>query len=196
MPKDLKRHHENDDLHFVTFSCYHRQPYLQPSSRKDLFLYVLEQVREKYRFSVTGYVLMPEHVHLLSKPAVAPLSVALQVLKQTVSRRVSCSEPHTSLESFWQRRFYDFNVRTRKKRIEKLRYIHQNPVRRGLVQKPEDWIWSSFRHYALGEPCVVTIDSSWLNVWKPDVSPTLAEKHGKDGAPEHSQPEQRIPPAF
>src|SRR5581483_11735081 len=51
----------------------------------------------------------------------------------------------------WQRRFYDFNVWTDHKRIEKLRYIHRNPVKRGLVAAPEDWAWSSFRAYAFGE---------------------------------------------
>jgi REP element-mobilizing transposase RayT len=62
---------------------------------------------------------------------------------------------------FWQRRFYDFNVRTRRKSIEKLKYIHRNPVVRGLVARPEDWPWSSFRHYAMGEIGPVEIESEW-----------------------------------
>ena len=64
-------------------------------------------------------------------------------------------------EPFWQRRFYDFNVWTKKKRIEKLKYMHRNPVVRGLVEKPEDWRWSTFRHYALGEVGIVEIESEW-----------------------------------
>src|SRR5581483_5941462 len=52
------------------------------------------------------------------------------------------------LPHFWQRRYYDFNVRTAKKRIEKLKYMHRNPVKRGLVKAPEDWRWSSYRSYA------------------------------------------------
>jgi hypothetical protein len=63
--------------------------------------------------------------------------------------------------SFWQARYYDFNVWSEKKRIEKLRYIHRNPVRRGLVEKPEDWKWSSFRHYPTGADGVVEIESEW-----------------------------------
>ena len=62
---------------------------------------------------------------------------------------------------FWQRRFYDFNVRTRRKSIEKLKYIHRNPVVRELVSRPEDWRWSSFRHYAMGEIGPVEIESDW-----------------------------------
>jgi putative transposase len=183
MPLRLKRFYENADLHFVTFSCYHRAPYLQSASRKDLFVSVMERVRQQYRFAIIGYVVMPEHVHLLlSKPESGDLSVVLQVLKQTVSRRISATGPPAPMESFWQRRFYDFNVRTEHKRVEKLRYLHQNPVTRGLAEKADDWRWSSFRYYAMGEPSPITIDSSWLNGRQSSVDPTL-RKSAKDGAP-------------
>ena len=62
---------------------------------------------------------------------------------------------------FWQRRFYDFNVWTQRKEVEKLKYMHRNPVVRGLVAKPEDWRWSSYRSYAYGEDGLVRI-----NDWK------------------------------
>lgn len=62
---------------------------------------------------------------------------------------------------FWQRRFYDFNVWNWAKLIEKLKYMHRNPVVRGLVARPEDWPWSSFRHYAMGEMGPVEIESEW-----------------------------------
>jgi putative transposase len=68
----------------------------------------------------------------------------MQAFKQSVSRHLGSGDP------FWQTRYYDFNVRTERKRIEKLRYIHRNPVKRGLVESPEQWPWSSFRQYALG----------------------------------------------
>jgi len=54
-------------------------------------------------------------------------------------------------EHVWQHRFYDFNVWSQRKRIEKLRYMHRNPVRRGLGQEPEQWRWSSYRSYAYGK---------------------------------------------
>jgi hypothetical protein len=62
---------------------------------------------------------------------------------------------------FWQERYYDFNVWSEQKRVEKLRYIHRNPVMRGLVGRPEDWIWSSFRHYLTGKESIVEIESHW-----------------------------------
>jgi len=101
---------------------------------------------------------MPEHVHLLiSEPDRAKLSLALQMLKQNVARRLREVEGGP----FWQPRYYDFNVWSEAKRIEKLRYIHRNPVKRGLVESPEDWAWSSFRHYISGVEGVVEIESRW-----------------------------------
>jgi putative transposase len=61
----------------------------------------------------------------------------------------------------WQSRYYDRNVRDHAEFVEKLRYIHRNPVKRGLVDRPEDWPWSSFRHYATGEKGAVEIESEW-----------------------------------
>ena len=100
---------------------------------------------------------MPEHVHLLlSEPEALPLSRALQAMKQSVARRLIGGREH-----FWQARYYDFNVYTQQKRLEKLSYIHWNPVKRGLVKEPQDWAWSSFRHYLTGEEGVVEIESEW-----------------------------------
>ena len=50
---------------------------------------------------------------------------------------------------------------TERKKVEKLRYMHRNPVKRGLVQHPKDWAWSSFRHYATGAEGIVEIESEW-----------------------------------
>ena len=101
---------------------------------------------------------MPEHVHLLaSEPEVATLARALQSLKQSVSRTLALRAE----EPFWQERYYDFNVYSREKYFDKLRYMHRNPVKRGLCAKPEDWLWSSFRHYLTGEEGVVEIESEW-----------------------------------
>lgn len=153
----LKRYQQSRNLHFVTFSCYKRPPLLHSSREKRLFELALEQTRRCYGFWVTGYVVMPEHVHLLvSEPERGTLATALQAPKQSVARRLIGDREH-----FWQARYYDFNVWSKVKRIEKLRYLHRNPVKRGLVEKPEDWAWSSFRHYATGEVGVVEIESEW-----------------------------------
>ena len=158
MPWGLKRFQQARCLHFVTFSCYHRAPLLAIPEARCIFEQTLERVRKWYGLYVTGYVVMPEHVHLLiSEPERASLAVAIQMLKQIVSyqlHKLAAGGP------FWQARYYDFNVWSERKRIEKLRYIHRNPVKRGLVESPEQ-AWSSFRHYISGVEGMVEIESQW-----------------------------------
>ena len=155
MPRALVRYQAAGDFHFVTFSCYQRQPYLRLARGRDLFERSLEVMRVRYGFVVAGYVVMPEHVHLLvSEPKGAVLAKALQALKLSVAVQ-SVHRP------FWLTRYYDFNVFTAYKRREKIEYMHRNPVVRGLVGKEEDWRWSSYRHYMTGERGVVEIESEW-----------------------------------
>jgi putative transposase len=183
MPTRLHRYYGAGYLHFITTSCYQRHALLGSPQNRDLFLQVLEQVRMRHQFVVVGYVVMPEHVHLLfSEPERGNPSLVMAALKQTFARRMlrelrSSGDPRqgtvasTSLEKghIWQRRFYDFVVFTEKKRIEKLRYMHRNPVKRGLVLEPQDWAWSSFRHYAEGERGLVLVNE-----------PRKAELHVRD----------------
>ena len=145
----------NGEFHFLTFSCYRRRPYLSMVAAMELFEDALERVRLRSLFAVASYVVMPEHVHLLvNEPRRGLLSRAVQALKLSVSMR-SRERP------FWQAHYYDFNVSTHAKFVEKLRYIHRNPVRRGLVIKPEEWLWSSYRHYQTGIHGTVEIESEW-----------------------------------
>jgi putative transposase len=100
---------------------------------------------------------MPEHVHLRTgEPLRRRLADALKSLKQGVSRRLIGEAEH-----FWQKRYYDLNIRNHRQFAEKLRYIHRNPVKRGLCERPEDREWSSFRHYATGIEGRVEIESEW-----------------------------------
>jgi putative transposase len=147
MPLGLKRYQQEGDDHFITFSCYRREPNLTTPVSRDTFLDSLELTRRRYNLEILGYVVMPEHVHLLlSEPEAREksLSKALQSLKLSVSKRLT-------QRPFWQVRYYDFDVFTHNKRVEKLKYMHRNPVTRGLVEKPEDWLWSSYRYYRYNE---------------------------------------------
>ena len=158
MPWSLKHFQQSGQLHSLTFSCYHRLPKLGTRAPRDRFVTTLETVRRQYGMLVHGFVVMPEHVHLLaSEPEKGRLAQALQSLKQSIARQLALR----AVEPFWQARYYDFNVWSEGKFTEKLRYIHRNPVTRGLVDRPEDWEWSSFRHYLTGEPCGVEIESEW-----------------------------------
>jgi putative transposase len=119
---------------------------------QDAFLTALEESRLKFDIQVFGYVVMPEHVHLLiSEPRDNGLSKLVQVLKTKVAitarwtnRRPAGGTP------FWQARYFDHNVRNHAGFVTQLRYIHRNPVKRLLCSAPQDWPWSSFRAWAFG----------------------------------------------
>ena len=140
---------------------------------RDVFVKELSKIRDEMGFLLSGYVVMPEHVHLLiSEPKQGTPSTVLQKLKLRVARKLGkrkkrpCAtqlrlpfvETGDPLRAFWQARFYDFNVYTSGKKKEKLNYMHANPVKRGLVEHPKDWRWSSWNFYYGGGAGMVRID--------------------------------------
>ena len=175
MSSDLHRFHQAGQLHFLTFSCHGRQPYLGDASRRDLFESALERIRSRYRWAILGYVVMPEHVHLLvNEPPEARLGQAIQALKLSVAKRLP-ERP------FWLANYYDLNVWSAENNAEKLHYIHTNPVTRGLVTKPEDWQWSSARHYATGSEGTVEIESFWT-AWRREHGGSLPKELVEGGS--------------
>ncbi len=173
MRNKLKRHYGMGHLHFLTFSCYRRKPPLGTVRARNRFVKILGQVRARFGFLLVGYVVMPDHVHLLiSEPHKGTSSTSIQVLKQRVSRdprnykrrapspqlRFAFSKGDEDLPRFWQPRFYDFNVYSTKKKRGKLEYMHANPVKRGVVKNPAHWMWSSYLFYEKGETGLLKID--------------------------------------
>jgi putative transposase len=170
----LVRYYGRGDLHFVTFSCYRRKPYLGTRRCRDRFVRIPDQVRARWEFALIGYVVMPEHVHLLmGEPGKGDLFKVLQVLKQRTSRilrgttrkaggqlSLRFADAPDDLAHFWQRRFYDCNVWSAKKVREKLDYMHLNPGKRNLASHPKDWPWSSWPHYEKGQNGLLAIDSA------------------------------------
>ena len=157
MPTGLKRFQKAESLHFITFSCFHRLPLLEAPCARETVETVLEQTRARHQARVYAYVLMPEHLHrLVNEPPQILLAQFLKVIKQMTSRKLRGPR-----QTFWQARYHDSNVCGEKSGSEVIRYIHRNPVKRGLVEKPQDWPWSSFRHYATGAAGAVEIESQW-----------------------------------
>jgi putative transposase len=163
MPDGLKRLHNSGQAHFITFSCYHRQPFLQKMQMQDVFLNALEPTRRRFSMHVFGYVVMPEHVHLLvSEPVHSALPKAIQLMKTKVSIQARREGKRAEGETpFWQTRYFDHNVRNHAGFVTQLRYIHRNPVKRGLCDAPEDWPWSSFKSWATGAISIVEVESTW-----------------------------------
>ncbi|HEV2214093.1 MAG TPA: transposase [Terracidiphilus sp.] len=157
MPCGLKRFQKAETLHFITFSCFRRLPLLEKPGPKDTVEAVLERTRARHQARIYAYVLMPEHVHLLmNEPASILVAQFLKSFKQMTSRKLKGDR-----EQFWQDRYFDGNIHGEAARSEVIRYIHRNPVERGLVASPEEYRWSSFSHYATGIRGVVEIESEW-----------------------------------
>ena len=178
MPRALKRIHGNGDSHFTTFSCHKRQQYLNSPAIRDLVEDALERTRRRYDFLVFGYVIMPEHVHiLLSEPPHSTIADVMKSWKLSVTLR----QP---IKTFWEQRYHDFNVFSNAKHSEKLKYMHRNPVTRGLVAKPEDWPWSSFNHYATGIRRVVEVESPWTaRLWESLIAAKPGSENPDPGHP-------------
>jgi putative transposase len=168
-------------LHYLTASTYRRVRLFDSERFRRHFVKTLAALRQTLDFKIIGYVLMPEHFHLLIWPGErANPSRIVQSLKERTAifilkdlrqnrqfpwcRRMldRLALPATvhlhGPSRVWQRRFYDLNVWSEKKRLEKLKYVHGNPVKRGLVTSPDQWPWSSFRFYHLEDSSLLAMD--------------------------------------
>ena len=168
-------------LQFITTSTYRRAPVFLSHRFCHCFVQRLEEVRQELKFLLIGWVLMPEHFHLLIKPEPAETTpLILKELKEQTADRILktlranlqyewCHKTLTRLRlpptvhdgchyRLWNRRFHPFNVFTEKKLQEKLNYMHNNPVKRGLVSSPGDWPWSSWRFYNWQDASILRMD--------------------------------------
>ena len=162
MPSGLRRFQQSGQSHFLTFSCFRRQANFSSAETYDLLLQCLENMRRRFALCIYGYVVMPEHVHLLvNEPKQVSLAGAIHFLKLSFAKQLRSRRGAVESGSFWQKRYYDRNVRDAREFTIKLRYLHRNPVKRGLVKEPGEWKWSSFRHYSLREIGIVEIESEW-----------------------------------
>ena len=157
--------------HFVTFSCYRKRRLLDNDQSRRIVLGVLNSQLDKQQARLVGFVLMPDHVHaLIWFPVTGQLSYFMKQWKQRSSRNIRklvlpTLPRYRSLmqndDPFWQRKYHAFHIYSRQKLEEKLNYIHLNPVRAGLVERPVDWRWSSARFYEQGRTVGVKI--SWID---------------------------------
>ena len=170
-----------NQLHYLTASTYHRARLFDSDRFREHFVRTLDQLRSGLDFKILGYVLMPEHFHLLIWPSerANPSQIvqrlkertAIFILKNLRQNRqlpwcrkmldrltLPPTVHHHGPYRVWQRRFYDLNVWSEKKRLEKLNYMHGNPVKRGLVTSPDQWLWSSFRFYYLEDTSLIAMD--------------------------------------
>ena len=170
----LQRFNHTGTSRFITFSCYHNYNLFKTAEVKDLFVNTVTCLRDKYHFRLFGYVVMPNHVHLVLLPMHdVSLSKIIGELKSLSAREIIELWRNKGLRifdklrivkdgkerwAFWQKRFYDHNCRTRETTIEKIHYCHHNPVKKGLVATPGEWRWSSYRWYNGMDGVIVEMD--------------------------------------
>jgi len=136
------KHYDNlGTARFVTFSCYYRLPSLNNPGAKEIVIEELDRARTKHGFRLLGYVLMPDHAHLvLFPPEGMELGLVIREIKSRSARRYFATAQigASGRRVFWQRRCYDHNCRTPETVREKIEYCHNNPVKRGLVSHPSE----------------------------------------------------------
>ncbi len=188
MPSKRRRYDEYLHVHFLTVSCNRRLQFFRYDPVKRVFVDGMVRKGAKLGIRWVGYVVMPEHVHLLLFPmsvgADEPvgISTVLHDLKQYTGRdgkealRSIWREVRTlgrppmdawalssGAKPFWKTRAYDFNVTTEKTLHGKLDYVHRNTIARGIVQRPEQWEWSSYRYYECDDDAVIAMH--WDGLW-------------------------------
>ncbi|RKX29035.1 MAG: hypothetical protein DRP47_02740 [Candidatus Zixiibacteriota bacterium] len=163
MPR-LRHYDDLGTARFITFSCYRRRKYMTDVTTVMILLYQLKTLRSNHAVKILGYVVMPDHVHLvLLPPDGSKLGVLIGQLKgrsahEIIRTRKDIIQRSSGQPAIWQRRCYDHNCRTPDVVIEKIRYCHNNPVSRGLVGEPGDWPWSSYGWYNGDSDCPFDID--------------------------------------
>jgi len=164
--KRRRRYDEVRAPHELTFSCFHHFPFLSRDRTRQWFVDALKAVRPKWPIDLWAWVIMPEHVHILVAPREDGVKIGRFAgsIKEIVARRgiawmaknapewlprITVIEGTKSRRRFWQAGGgYDRTVEEIATLRSMIDYIHANPVRRGLVERAEDWEWSSARWYA------------------------------------------------
>jgi len=193
MPAHLRRIDEPGHVHFWTISSYRRLGFFHHDGMKQVVVDALHRLQSKFHICLIGYVIMPEHVHVLLYPheretdQLIPISTLLHDFKRhsgfhgkkflRKSWRQSgelWSQPLNewargvcSSKPIWNTRGYDFSITHNDMLIEKLDYCHKNPVTRGLVASADQWTYSSYRFYELNDQSTLTMDwdKGWPIIW-------------------------------
>ena len=164
----IKHFDEHGQAHLLTFSCYQRLSLLANDTWRPWLSEAVDRATERHNFTLIAFVYMPEHVHLLVHPELQDYSVAdlLYGIKKPFSERIkrdleaahspwleqlkARERPGKIVFRFWQKGpGHDRNLTSRENLFVVANYLHNNPVRRGLVPAPDRWKWSSWRFYHL-----------------------------------------------
>jgi putative transposase len=172
----LKHYDHDGRARFITFCTHRKLPLLTNNRFRRILIQVINDVRKEEGFQLLGYVIMPEHVHLIIVPRIEDEAGAivgeikirsaktiLQLMKsgeQSMLNQLLAKRDGVKKFVFWQRRCYDHNCRTDDAVWKTIEYCHNNPVKRGLVSSPGRWQWSSYNWYRGVSESVLEMDVS------------------------------------
>jgi REP element-mobilizing transposase RayT len=177
----LPHFHVEGHVYYVTTVVYDRLPLFARPSFVIPLLDSLNFYRYKLQFKLLGYVLMPDHIHLIIWPfGEATVADVMRTFKEFTAKRIARqvevegiqpwieafrragAETGRAKNKVWQDGYWDKNVFTERFLRQKLHYVHRNPVRARLVKSPEQYVYSSYRNYEFGEEWLIEIDREWL----------------------------------
>ncbi len=174
----MKLRHFDDDgrTRFITFGTHKKVPLITNNENRKIIIDAISFMREKYGFRLIGYVLMPEHIHLVIIPAEGnkvgriigeiKRESAVRILDKMIKTKsplldkLKVTRNGVRKHAFWQRRCYDHNCRTPETVWKAIEYCHNNPIKRGLVNDASSWKWSSYGFYHGNNEVVLKIDSA------------------------------------
>lgn len=167
--KQVRHYHEPGDVHEFTFSCFHRLPLLTNDDWRRQLSRAIDRANDAQAFRLLAFVFMPEHMHVIAcptsmnadipawlggvkRPVAAYVKRTLQSNQNDLLKKLTVRErPGKMAFRFWQEGpGYDRNLQTEAAIRAAIDYVHMNPVRRKLCARPDDWKWSSARHYLSG----------------------------------------------
>jgi putative transposase len=170
----MKRKIFTGTAHFVTFSAYGRRKLLSTPAARQIVISQLGKLVSENKVHISGFVIMPDHVHaILWFDDDRLLPEVIRIWKAGSSHHLHelyrrefpsllpalvANRSGRMVTTFWQRRYYDFNLSSPEKALEKLNYIHNNPVKQGLASSPEGWVWSSARWYGSGKSVGIKLE--------------------------------------
>jgi putative transposase len=143
-------------LYHVIARGNERKPVFRDDEDRRDYLERLAHYREKFEFRILAYCLMNNHVHLAIETGKAPLSRIMAGLQSSYTQYFN--RRHGRVGHLFQGRYKSFLIEKDRYALALLRYIHENPVKAGMVARPQDYAWSSDRHYRRGKGL------KWLDV--------------------------------
>jgi putative transposase len=192
----LFKSHDRNIFHYVTCVCYKRAPIFRSETACQLFIASVAETRRLCPFKLIGYVVMPDHTHLIANPLDRDISILMRRIKSTAARSIIdwlrdsghvASLAKLALDSpqkrghthaVWLKDFSSIDLWSPRFIRQKLNYIHLNPVRAGLCKHPAEWKWSSYSAYLPHEPGSVPIEMDWRGYWTESEFASVVETAG------------------